>query len=46
MLNFLDTVYNEGTKQTLREEEQLIYRLVNQYSTPSVILELSLKKQH
>lgn len=42
---YLDTVYNSGTKQTLRAEEQLIYRLVNQYSTPSVILQLNLKNE-
>ncbi len=40
---FIDTVYNKGTKQTCRAEEQLIYKLVTQYSTPSVILNVNLK---
>lgn len=40
---FLDKVYNKGTKQTLILEEQIIYRMVNQYKVPNVILELSLK---
>lgn len=39
---YLDTIYNQGTKQLLRAEEHLIYKLVNQYSTPSVILSLNL----
>lgn len=41
--NYLDNVYNKGTKQNCRCEEQLIYKLVTQYSTPSVILNLNLK---
>lgn len=41
--SFLDTTYNKATKQTLRQEEHLIYRLVTQYSTPSAILNLNLK---
>ena len=45
-LLFLDTTYNKATKQTLRQEEHFIYRLVNQYSTPSTILELSLKNDY
>lgn len=40
---FLDTIYNTATNQTLRPEEHLIYRLVTQYQTPSVILNLCLK---
>ena len=40
---FLDAVYNRATKQSIRLEEHLIYKLVTQYSTPSVILELNLK---
>jgi hypothetical protein len=40
---YLDTIYNSGTKQLLRAEEQLIYRLVNQYSTPSIKLKVSTK---
>ena len=39
---YLDTVYNKTTKQYLRLEEHFIYRLVNQYSTPSIILNLNL----
>ena len=44
-LLYLDTTYNKATKQTLRQEEHFIYRLVNQYSTPSTILELNLKNK-
>lgn len=39
---YLDLVYNKATKQTIRLEEHLIYRLVTQYSTPSAILNLNL----
>ena len=42
---FLDEVYNNSNKQFLRPEKQLIYKLVNQYSTPSVILNLPLKNE-
>lgn len=45
-LLYLDTTYNKATKQTLRQEEHFIYRLVNQYSTPSTILELTLKNDY
>lgn len=45
-LLYLDTTHNKATKQTLRQEEHFIYRLVNQYSTPSTILELSLKNDY
>ena len=41
--SYLDNVYNKGTKQTCRCEEQLIYRLVTQYSTPSAIINVNLK---
>lgn len=44
-LLYLDTTYNKATKQTLRQEEHFIYRLVNQYSTPSTILDLNLKNE-
>lgn len=40
---FVDKVKNTATNQTLRFEEHLIYKLVTQYSTPSAILNLSLK---
>lgn len=40
-INFLDKVSYDG--QNLRMEEHLIRRLVNQYSTPSIILNLNLK---
>ena len=33
----------QGSGQGMRQEEHLIYRLVNQYSTPGLILELPLK---
>lgn len=39
---YLDKVYNKASKQYLRPEEHLIYRLVNQYSAPSIILNLNL----
>ena len=41
--SYLDSVYNKATEQTIRSEEQFIYKLVNQYSTPSTILNLNLK---
>ena len=40
---YLDTYKHNGTNQLLRAEEHLIYRLVNQYSTPSTVLSLNLK---
>lgn len=40
---YLNNVYNKATKQTCRAEEQLIYKLVTQYETPSAILNLNLK---
>ena len=40
---YLDRVYNKTTKENLRLEEHFIYKLVNQYSTPSAILNLNLK---
>lgn len=39
---YIDSIYNKATGQYLRAEEHIIYRLVNQYSTPSVKLNLSL----
>lgn len=42
---FLSEIYNKGTKQTLIPEEQIIYRMVNQYKVPNVVLELSLKNE-
>lgn len=41
--SYLDNIYNKATKQNLRSEEHFIYKLVTQYSTPSVILNLNLK---
>lgn len=40
---FVDKLYSKATGKQLRLEEHLIYKLVNQYSTPSTILELNLK---
>lgn len=40
---YIDKLYHNATKQLLRAEEHLIYKLVNQYSTPSTILSLNLK---
>lgn len=40
---FLDTIYHSSLRQQLRLEEMMIYRLVNQYSTPSIKLKVSTK---
>lgn len=45
-LLYLDTTYNKATKQNLRQEEHFIYKLVNQYSTPSTILNINLKNSY
>lgn len=37
---------NPSSKDGLRQEEHLIYKLVNQYSTPSVILNLALRNDN
>lgn len=42
---YLDNVYNKATKQMFRYEEHLIYRLVTQYQTPSIILNLNLQNK-
>lgn len=39
---FLREIYNKGTQQTLIPEEQIIYRMVNQYKVPNVVLDLNL----
>lgn len=41
--DFLNKTFNKATKMTLRQEEQYIYRLVNQYRTPSCIINVNLK---
>ena len=41
--NFIDTVFNQSTKNQLRFEEHLIYKIVTQYETPSAVLNLNLK---
>ena len=40
---YLDKVNNASTQQFIREEQQTIYNLVTQYSTPSAILSVNLK---
>ena len=40
---YIDEIWNRALQQYQRPEEHLIYKLVNQYSTPSVILNLNLK---
>ena len=40
---YVDEIWNRALQQYQRPEEHLIYKLVNQYSTPSVILNLNLK---
>ncbi|WP_308576507.1 hypothetical protein [uncultured Prevotella sp.] len=42
-MKYLDTTYNKATKQSLRQEEHYIYKTVNQYKEPSIILNLGLK---
>ena len=39
---FLDRMSNTGTGQYLRPEEQYIYRIANQYSTPSIKMRINL----
>lgn len=43
--SFIDTLYKKSTGQYLRAEKHLIYNLVTQYKTPSVILNLNLKNE-
>ena len=45
-LIYLDKTKHKGTNQYLRQEEHFIYKLVNQYSTPSTILEISLHNDY
>lgn len=45
-LLYLDQTKHKGTNQYLRQEEHFIYKLVNQYSTPSTILEISLHNDY
>lgn len=42
---YLDNTYNLATKQYLRQEHHLVYKLVNQYTEPRAILEFNLKRQ-
>ena len=42
---YLDNTYNLATKQYLRQEHHLVYKLVNQYSEPRAVLEFNLKRQ-
>ena len=45
-LLYLDKTKHKGTNQYLRQEEHFIYKLVNQYSTPSTILEINLHNDY
>ena len=45
-LIYLDKTQHKGTKQYLRQEEHFIYKLVNQYSTPSTVLEINLHNDY
>lgn len=42
---YLDNTYNLATRQLLRQEHHLVYKLVNQYTEPRAILEFNLKRQ-
>lgn len=42
-VTFFNSIYNIALNQTLRPEYMICYRYVNQYHTPSKILELTLK---
>lgn len=41
--SFIDCINNKATGQYLRPEQHRIYKLVNQYSTPSIKLDISLE---
>lgn len=43
---FIDRVYSKSLGQLHRFEEHFIYKLVNQYSTPSAILQINLKNEY
>ncbi len=45
-LEYLDTVVNESLLEDYRMEENLIYRIVKQYSTPKIILNVILNNQY
>ena len=45
-LLYLDKTKHKGTNQYLRQEEHFIYKLVNQYSTPSTVLEINLHNDY
>ena len=45
-LIYLDKTKHKGTNQYLRQEEHFIYKLVNQYSTPSTVLEINLHNDY
>lgn len=44
--NYLDTTVHRVFNKQLRQEEHLIERIVNQYSTPSVIFDFSLYNEY
>ena len=45
VLGYADTLKHKQLNQTLRMEEMLIYRIVNQYKEPRIKLELQLNNQ-
>lgn len=46
VVNYVDTIENKALKQKLRQEEMLIYRIVNQHKEPQIILNLELNNQY
>ena len=42
---YLDNTYNLATRQLLRQEHHLVYKLVNQYTEPRAMLEFNLKRE-
>lgn len=45
-LLYLDTTENKASGMICRQEEHYIYRLVNQYSTPTIILDINLHNDY
>nr|DAJ20174.1 MAG TPA: hypothetical protein [Siphoviridae sp. ctTYz13] len=45
-MEFLNQIYNISTRQNLRSEEHYIFKIVNQYKTPSIVLNLNLRNEY
>ena len=43
---YVDALYNKALGQTLRQEEMLIYRIVNQYQNPRIKLDFQLRNNY